>query len=77
MNWLRDVFDNLAANHIKGVILSWAIITFVAIMSRVFSINFGDVVSAYHTFSAVMDGLWIFGTVVLIITGVTRKRAGY
>ena len=77
MDWLRDLIDDLAANHIKGIILTWAILTCVAAVSLAFSINFGEVISVYRTWSAAMNGLWIFDTALFIIVGVTRKRAGY
>jgi hypothetical protein len=71
MDSLRDFFNGWALNHIKGIIVSWAILTFVTGVSLGFSINYGDIISAYHTWSVVMDWLWIFDTVFSAIAGVT------
>ncbi len=72
MDTLRDFFNDLALNHIKGVIVSWAILTFISAVSLWFSINYGDIVSAYQTWSSVMFCVWIVDTVFSAIAVVTR-----
>jgi hypothetical protein len=75
MDTLRDFFNGWAFDHIRGIVVSWAILTFVTVVSFAFSLKFGGIVSAYRTWSVAMDWLWICDTLFSAIAGVTWLRA--
>jgi hypothetical protein len=67
MDDVRDFFNGWLISHIKGIVLSWAIISVVTAVSHgLYGNAYGA--SALHKWSVFMDWLWLVDTVFSVVS---------